>query len=136
VASVIAALVLGFGSIRAAAAWTAASAPLTVAPVSVSTLQSRLMDERNRSAALEQQLRALESQSTELASALEAANARIEADASRAKDLAAQLKTARQRLAKLAATIASAERAARARVASATVVRTTTTSVEKRGDDD
>ena len=30
---VIAALVLGFGSIKAAAAWTAASAPLTVAPV-------------------------------------------------------------------------------------------------------
>jgi DNA repair exonuclease SbcCD ATPase subunit len=133
VAGVIAALVLGFGSIRAAAAWTAASAPLTVAPVSVSTLQSRLTDEQTRSAVLQQQLRALESQSTDLASALQAANVRIEADASRAKDLAAQLKTAKLRLAKLAATIASANQASRARIASATIVRTTTAPVQTSG---
>lgn len=133
VAAVIAALVLGFGSIRAAAAWTAASAPLTVAPVSVSTLQARLTDEQSRSAVLQQQLQALESQSTDLASALEAANARIDADASHAKDLAAQLKTAKQRLAKLAATIASASQASRTRSASARIVRTTTTPVQTNG---
>lgn len=128
VAAVIAALILGFGSIRAAAMWTAASAPLTVAPVSVSTLQSRLTDEQTRSAALQQQLDALESQSTDLASALQAAHARIDADASHAKDLATQLKTAKQRLAKLEATITLASQAPRARVPSATIVRTTTTS--------
>ena len=49
---VIAALLLGFGSIRAAAAWTAASAPLTVAPVSVSALQDQLATEQARSDAL------------------------------------------------------------------------------------
>lgn len=128
VAGVIAALILGFGSIRAAAMWTAASAPLTIAPVSVSTLQSRLTDEQTRSAALQQQLDALESQSTDLVSALQAADARIDADASRAKDLSAQLKTAKQRLAKLEATITAANKASQARVASATTVRTTTTS--------
>ena len=47
---VIAALVLGFGSIKAAAAWTAASAPLTVAPVPVAAIQDRLADEQARSA--------------------------------------------------------------------------------------
>ena len=36
VVGVVAVLALGFGSIRAASAWTAASAPLTVAPVSAS----------------------------------------------------------------------------------------------------
>jgi septal ring factor EnvC (AmiA/AmiB activator) len=137
VAGVISALLLGLGSIRAAAAWTATSASLAVAPVSVSALQSRLMDEQDRSAALLQQLQALESQSTDLASALEAANVRIEADANRAKDLAAQLKTAKERLARLAAEIASANQASRARVASATLARAPTTSrLPSGGDDD
>lgn len=129
---VIAALVVGFGSIRAAAVWTAASAPLTIAPVSVSTLQSQLADEQDRSGALQQQLDALASQSTDLASALQAAHSRIDIDAGHAKDLAAQLKTARQRLAKLQGSIASATRASLARAAGATLVHTTT-SVPKGG---
>jgi DNA repair exonuclease SbcCD ATPase subunit len=123
---VVAALGLGFASIQVASAWTAASAPLTVAPDSVSTLQSRLSDEQSRSAALQGQLDALESQSTDLASALRAAHARIDGDASHAADLAAQLKTARQRLAKLEAAIAAANRASLARAASATIVGVTT----------
>jgi chromosome segregation ATPase len=116
--------VLGFGSIRAAASWTAASAPLTVAPDSVSTLQSRLADEQDRSTALQGQLDALESQSTELALALHAAQARIDSDASHAADLATQLEAARQRLAKLEATIKAAAQASSSR---ATTVRTVTT---------
>jgi DNA repair exonuclease SbcCD ATPase subunit len=122
VVGVIAALAIGFGSIRAAAAWTAASAPLSVAPDSVGALQSRLADEQDRSAALQQQLDALEGQSTDLAAALESARARIGADASHARDVAAQLKTAKQRLAKLQATIAAANRASRAAAAQAVVV--------------
>jgi peptidoglycan hydrolase CwlO-like protein len=139
VAGVVAALVLGFGSIRAAAAWTAAAAPLTVTPESVASLQSQLADEQNRSAALRQQLDALASQSTELSGALKAARDRIGADASHAKELAAQLKTAKQRLAKLQATIAAANRAAQARPATVTVVQTAPTPVPTisagRGDD-
>jgi hypothetical protein len=133
VVGVIAAMVLGLGSIRAAAAWTAASAPLAVAPVSVSTLQSQLADEQNRSTALQQQLDALESQSTDLAAALQAAHARIDGDASHAKDLATQLKAAKQRLAKLQASIASANRASQARAASVTVVQTAVTSAPTGG---
>jgi septal ring factor EnvC (AmiA/AmiB activator) len=122
IVGVIAALVLGFGSIRAAAAWTAAAAPLRVTPDSVTTLQSQLADEQSRSAALRQQLDALASQSTDLATALDAARSRIGADASHAKDLAAQLRTAKQRLAKLQATIAAANQASQARAATVTVV--------------
>ena len=133
VVGVIAALVLGFGSIRAAAAWTAAGAPLSVTPESVTTLQSQLADEQNRSAVLQQQLDALESQSTDLASALEAARARIGVDAGHAKDLAAQLKTAKQRLAKLQATIAAANRASQGQAATTTVVRVAATPAPTSG---
>jgi chromosome segregation ATPase len=123
VGGVIAVLVLGFASIRAASAWTAASAPLTVAPVTIGTLQSQLSDEHRRSAALLQELGALEAQSTDLAAALQAAHARIESDASHAMDLAAQLKVARQRLAKLETTIAAASRPSQASVTSSTIAR-------------
>ncbi|MGZ8438122.1 MAG: hypothetical protein ACXWXR_06225 [Candidatus Limnocylindrales bacterium] len=127
VVGVVAALMLGFGSIRAAAAWTAASAPLSVTPESVAALQSQLAGERDRSAALRQQLDALESQSTELARALEAARSQIGADAGHASDLATQLKTAKQRLAKLQATIAVANRASQTRATTTTVVQATAT---------
>jgi septal ring factor EnvC (AmiA/AmiB activator) len=122
VVGVIAALVLGFGSIRAAAAWTAAAAPLSVTPDSVTALQSQLAGERDRSAVLQQQLDALETQSNDLVSALDAARAQISADAGNAGDLAAQLKTAKQRLARLQATITAANRASRARATTTTVV--------------
>lgn len=133
VVGVFAALVVGLGSIRAASVWTAASAPLTVAPVSVSTLQSQLAAEQNRSAALQQQLDALESQSTDLASALQAAHARIDTDAGHAKDLAAQLKTAKHRLAGLEAAITAANQASQARAARVMVVQTTATSAPTGG---
>jgi len=133
VAGVIAALVLGFGSIRAAAAWTAASAPLSVTPDSVTTLQSRLADEQGRSEALQQQLDTLAGQSTDLATALDAARARIGADAGHAEDLAAQLKAARQRLAKLQATIAAANRVSRTSAAAVTVSQPATTPPQSAG---
>jgi DNA repair exonuclease SbcCD ATPase subunit len=123
---VVAALTIGFGSIQAAALWTAASAPLTVAPVSVATLQSQLADERNRSMAVVQQLAALESQSTDLAAALQAAHAQIDTETTHAADLAAQLKAAKERLAKLEATIKAANKAARARAAAAAATKVTT----------
>lgn len=121
---VVAALTLGFGSIQAAALWTASSAPLTIAPVSVATLQSQLADERSRSTAVVQQLDALESQSTDLATALQAAHTQIDTETAHAADLAAQLKAAKQRLAKLEAAIKAANKAAQAR---AVTVRTVTT---------
>lgn len=134
VAGVIAALVLGFGCIRAAAAWTAAAAPLSVTPDSVATLESRLADEQTRSDTLQRQLDALESQSTDVATALEAARARIGADNGHAQDLAAQLKTAKQRLAKLQATIAAANRASQASAATMAVAQIAATAPPSGGE--
>jgi DNA repair exonuclease SbcCD ATPase subunit len=126
---VIAALVLGFGSIRAAAAWTAASAPLTVAPVTVSAIEASLVEEQARSAALQAQLLALGVRSHELNQALETAQQRIDADTGHAKDLAKQLKSAKKQLAKLEKSI----KAARAAAARATVRTVATTRASSSG---
>jgi septal ring factor EnvC (AmiA/AmiB activator) len=107
---VVAALLLGFGSIRAAAAWTAASAPLHMAPVSVEQLQGQLTSEQARSADLEAELHTLTVQTAELDDALGAAQARITADSGHATDLAKQLKAAKAKLARLEASIANAKR--------------------------
>ncbi len=107
---VVLALLLGFGTIRATAAWTAASAPLTVAPVSVSALQDQLATEQARSDALREQLSALIAQSADLAAALEAAETRIASDATEASRLTKELKSAKKRLATLEAAIAAARR--------------------------
>lgn len=107
---VLLALLLGFGTIRATAAWTAASAPLTVAPVSVSALQDQLATEQARSDALRAQLSALMAQTADLSAALDAADARIASDATAAARLAKDLKAARKRLATLEAAIAAARR--------------------------
>ena len=116
---VVAVLALGYGSIRAASAWTAASAPLTVAPVSVRTLQANLADEQARSEALTQQLQALDARSQDLETALSQAQERIDSDATHAGDLEQQLAEAKAKLAKMEASIAKAKKALAAQVAAA-----------------
>ena len=116
VVGVIAALALGFGSIKAAAAWTAASAPLTVTPVSVAAIQDRLVAEQTRSADMAARLESLAGQSAELTAALETAQARIVADTDQAKVLARALAAAKKKLAKLEASIAKARKATRRQV--------------------
>jgi chromosome segregation ATPase len=135
VVGVVAVLALGVGSIRAAAAWTAASAPLTVAPVSVESLEASLADERARSAALVAQLSALDDRSRVLASALESANARIEGDASHADDLSKELAAATRKLEKLEAAISKA-RAALARQATVRPAPAPAAAPAARDDDD
>lgn len=123
---VVAALVVGYGSIRAAAAWTAASAPLAVAPVPVAELQDRLALEQARSSDLTLQLQSLEAQSTEMTAALGTAQTQITTDSDHAKALASELKAAKKKLAKLEASIARAKVAAQRRVVVVTQTRTTT----------
>lgn len=118
---VIAALALGFGAIRVAAAWTASSAPIGVAPIPVSSIQDRLDQEMSRSESMRAQLDSLASQSTEMTTALEAAQTRISTDTAHAKALADELKAAKQKLAKLEASIAAAKAAAARSVAATTV---------------
>ena len=133
---VIAALLLGYGSIRAAAAWTAASAPLSVAPVSVTTLQDRLAVEQARSVDLRLQLQTLNTQSTELTAALEAAQAQITSDTDHATQLAKDLKAAKQKLAKLEASIAKARQAAQRPTVVVTKTRTVASSSSRHESED
>ena len=134
IVGVVAVLALGVGSIKAAAAWTAASAPLTVAPVSVSILEEKLVAEHARSDALLAQLAALDARSRDLETALAAAQGRVLADADHATTLEDQLATAKARLAKLEKAIAKAKRDLRARQAAATT--TSVTTVSARSEDD
>ena len=132
---VVAALILGYGSIRAAAAWTASTAPLTVAPVSVSLIQDRLAVERARSADMETRLQGLAAQSVAMTAALEAAQARITADTDHAKALAKELQAAKKKLAKLEASIAKARRAAARPQVVVTTTKTVTAASKHHGDD-
>ena len=123
VIGVAAALIVGFGAIRASAAWTATTAPLTVAPVSAETLQARLTDESARSANLVDRLAALTRHAEELSAALTAAQDRIGSDADHAAQLARDLDAAKKKLAALETSI-RAESTVRA-VAPANATRTT-----------
>ena len=98
VAAVVLSLAVGAMAVRAAAVWTQASAPLTVAPESASALTQRLADEQTRSAALEQHLAELAAQTDQLSTALQSANDRIAADAKTAKTLKDKLAAAKKRL--------------------------------------
>jgi chromosome segregation ATPase len=118
-AGVIAVLAIGLGSIRAASAWTAASAPLTVAPVTISSLEADLAQERARSDALRTQLLELDTRSRELETALVQARERIGSDTVHAGELEDQLKDATGKLEKLEKAIAKAKRDLAARVAAA-----------------
>jgi chromosome segregation ATPase len=134
---VIAVLALGVGSIRAAAAWTAASAPLTVAPITVSALETDLANERARSDALRVQLRSLDGHARDLERALAQAQSRVESDTAGATDLEDQLAAATAKLAKLEKAIAKAKRDLAARAAAAAAApRVTTTSTSHEDDDD
>lgn len=49
-AGAVAALILGFAAIQAAAAWSASAAPLAASPASAKSIEARLLDEQARSA--------------------------------------------------------------------------------------
>lgn len=101
IAAVTLSLALGALAVRAAADWTAASAPLTVKPESAASLTQKLADEQARSAALEQQLASLTGQTDSLTTALTSAGDRIASDAQTAKALRAKLAAAQKKLAAL-----------------------------------
>ncbi len=113
---VAAALLLAAVAVRTAADWTAASAPLTVAPASLSSIRAALQGEQDRSAALQAQLTSLEAASGDLGPALVAAKVKIATEATTAATLQADLVTAKAKLAALQAALARAS-AARAPVA-------------------
>jgi chromosome segregation ATPase len=118
-AGVAGSLVLGAVTVRAAAEWTAASAPLTVAPESVDSLKARLAAEHEHSVALQDQIDQMRTDAAGLATALDAAGTRISDDATLAASLKERLAAAQARLKALEQSIARANAAARARAAQA-----------------
>ena len=130
VLGVVLSLLAGAATIRAAAAWTAASSPLAVKPPSVEQIQADLAAEQARSADLEFQLDQLAASSRELASALETARGRIATDAEQAQALQESLAAAKDKLATLERTIGQA----RAATAAAAVTPATPTFPRHGGD--
>jgi chromosome segregation ATPase len=108
--------------VRVASSWAAVNAPLSVAPVSIESLEGALAQERARSAALEGQLGDLQGSSASLGLALEAAQTRLGADEATADGLRADLAKAQAKLAKVEAALREAAAA-----------RTTTTVVSSGG---
>lgn len=100
VLATVASIFGGAVAIRAAAGWTASSAPLT-APPDPASLVTRLQNEQARADAITQELTQVVDRAAELQSALDAAQAKAMADAKTAKGLAGQLAAAQKRLAAL-----------------------------------
>lgn len=123
------AILLGLAAIQGAAAWTATSAPLTAEPVSATSIEAQLLQEQARSADLQAQLLDLSINAGQLSTALEAAQARIDADATHAKDLERDLKTAKRKLAAL-------QRSIRVTAATSTSTRATSAPAAGSHDDD
>ncbi|HEY8238876.1 MAG TPA: hypothetical protein VIF63_05525 [Candidatus Limnocylindrales bacterium] len=122
-------------TIRTAASWASTQAPLGVAPVSVESVQQALDSERARSDALAAQLRTLDSSTADLAAALDAAEAQVNADALTATDLRSALAAAQSKLAKLEASLKAAS--SRTTTTRTTTTRTTNTdSAEDREDEE
>jgi TolA-binding protein len=99
-------------TIRAASQWAAIQAPLTVAPVSVESVQRALEAEQSRSAELQAQLAALEGSTSQLSSALAEAQARAGTDQATAEELRTSLTAAQAKLTKLEAALAAAAKKA------------------------
>jgi len=107
---IVGSLVAAGLTIRAASMWAAASAPLTVAPVSVNSVQRALEQEQARSATLQTELVALESSAADLRTALDAAQTQAGVDQATADDLRASLTAAQGKLARLEASLRAASR--------------------------
>jgi chromosome segregation ATPase len=127
------ALIIAGVTVRAASSWAATRAPLSVAPVSLDSVQLALEQERARSAALEAQLRELESSAGDLTAALQAARDRVGADEATAEDLRTSLTAAQDRLAKLEAALKAA--AAKQATSTTTSTRATTSTPSGESDD-
>ena len=95
--AVVTSLFGGAAAIRAAAGWTATSAPL-VAPPNPAALVTTLQDEKARADAVAQELAQVVKQAAELEDALAAARAKAAAGAETAAGLARQLAAAQARL--------------------------------------
>lgn len=113
VLATVASIFGGAVAIRAAAGWTATTAPLA-APPDPAALVAKLTNEKARADAITQELSQVVDRAVQLQSALAAAQAKAVTDAESAAALAAQLAEAQQRLATLERQLAAQRSAGQA----------------------
>ncbi|OGO54441.1 MAG: hypothetical protein A2V85_05070 [Chloroflexi bacterium RBG_16_72_14] len=89
---------MAIGTVKVAADWRAADAPLDVAPVGLDTINAQLVSERDRTGALTDEIGSVAIQIADLQAALTAANGQVAGDAKSAESLEAALAAAQRKL--------------------------------------
>jgi septal ring factor EnvC (AmiA/AmiB activator) len=94
----IAVVGMAIGTVRVAADWRAADAPLDVAPVGLDTINAQLVSEQERTGALTDEIGSVATQIADLQAALTAANGQVAGDTDSAESLQAALAAAQRKL--------------------------------------
>ena len=106
---VVASLMVGVASIEVAAGLTAAAAPPTAPPVSISSLKQDLAAEQARSASLQEQLDQLLGVSDNLSAILDSTADQVSTDGLSAEQLRQRLAVAQKKLASVSQLLADAQ---------------------------
>jgi septal ring factor EnvC (AmiA/AmiB activator) len=94
----IAVIVAAAGTVKVAADWRAADAPLDVAPVGVETINARLVSETDRAGVLAEEIDTVAAQIDDLRSAVASADQQVTDDTEGAQALQAELAAAAKKL--------------------------------------
>ncbi len=89
---------MAMGTVKVAADWRAADAPLDVAPVGLDTINAQLVSEQDRTGVLTEEIGSVAGQIADLQAALSAANGQVAGDAKSAESLQAALAAAQHKL--------------------------------------
>jgi chromosome segregation ATPase len=138
----VAVLGIAVGTVKVAADWRAADAPLDVAPMSMEAIDAQLAAESERSSMLSDDIGSVSSQVASLQAALLEAGDHMAGDTQTAENLQAQLKAAKAKLETLQAQLKAAQsrlaalNRAAARQAAANSGGSTSGSAPREPDDD
>jgi septal ring factor EnvC (AmiA/AmiB activator) len=94
----IAVITAAVGTVKVAADWRAADAPLDVAPVGVETINAQLVSETDRAGVLVEEIDAVAAQIADLQSAVASADQQVTDDTESAQVLEAELAAAAKKL--------------------------------------
>lgn len=100
---------VGVATVKVAADWRAAAAPLDTAPSGMSTINAQFVAETNRAGGLKDQANAVAGQIADLQAAVAQAGEHVAGDTQSAASLKADLEAAKQKLATLQAQLKAAQ---------------------------
>ncbi len=100
---------VGVGTVKVAADWRAASAPLDTAPAGMSTINAQLVSETDRAGALTEQVTTVAGQIEDLRGAVAQAGDHVTGDTRSAEKLKADLEAAKQKLSTLQGQLKAAQ---------------------------